>query len=82
MIVVAMPTIVIRHFEPERGLLWTEDVEENHLADALADAQSRGETTRAAEIEAAQAKLAKERVPSHHRIDPWRRAAARVRVMR
>ena len=82
MIVVAMPTIVIRHFEPERGLLWTEDVEENHLADALADAQSRGETARAAEIEAAQAKLAKERAPFEHNIDPWKRVAAKVRVMR
>jgi len=72
----AMSIVVISHFEPERGLLWTEEIEESQLGDALAYAQSRGETTRAAEIEAAQVKLSKER------IDTWKRAAARVRVMR
>ena len=77
-----MSTVVISHFEPERGLLWTEEIEESQLVDALVDAQSRGELTRATEIEAAQAKLAKESVPFQHRIDTWKRAAARVRVMR
>ena len=75
-----MSTVVISYFESERNLLWTEEIEQSRLGDALVDAQSRGETARAAEIEAAQAKLAKESVPFQHRIDTWKRAAARVRV--
>ena len=79
---VAMSTVVISYFESERNLLWTEEIEQSRLGDALVDAQSRGETARAAEIEAAQAKLAKERAPFEHNIDPWKRVAAKVRVMR
>ena len=75
-----MPEVVtISYIERARGLLWSEEIGEGQLGEKLLEAEANGETERAEAIEAA---IAKALVPFRLRVDRWKQAAARVRVMR